>query len=74
MSWLLHKARGYIPTMTVVDMGALKLCLLSLGMMMGVLLAGSRKVVLWVSSVAFAVSYLFCIGKFFLYLFAKEEE
>lgn len=73
MSWLLHKAQGYIPTMTVMDMGALKLCLLSFGVMLGVLLSGSRKVVLWMSSVAFAVSYLFCMGKFFLYLFAKEE-
>ncbi len=50
---------------SIIDTGMFKLCLISLGMVLGILFASQLEQVLWLLIVLFVVSWLFIVIKIF---------
>ncbi|NLY71053.1 MAG: permease of phosphate ABC transporter [Clostridiales bacterium] len=74
MNKLVENAKSYINHMNIMDLGLLKLCLCSLGLILGTSMPqNSKKKVAAVSSVVFAFTYAALMVKFLGVLCKKEK-
>lgn len=77
MNKLLEKSDAYIKTMDYIDMGILKVCLVSLGMLFGLgVSVKHKKAAVIGSGVVFGLTYYLCMNRFlgFLYREGQKEE
>lgn len=75
MQKLLHSGRRYLKTMDLTDMAALKICLLSLGILIGLFIPSrSKKSTSLLMGVLFAGTYIPLMGKLFSTMSGNAEE
>lgn len=71
---LIKKVNNYMQSMNLCDMGLLKICLLSLGMMLGLTVNKKyKKPCLIALAIAFVATYVPVMTKFIGYMIKKSE-
>lgn len=66
-------AREYLRACSLKDIAVLKICLLALGVLIGLALPGRKKwCAAWIASLVFAASYVPLMGKFLPHLLGER--
>lgn len=74
MKELIRRSQQYIGSMTIWDMGVLKVCLVSMGVLLGTLTPrSSRKRTSLVALLLLVPTYLWTMGSFFRFLWRGRK-
>jgi hypothetical protein len=74
MKELIRRSQEYIRSMTIWDMGVLKVCLMAMGTLLGMLIpAAARKRASALALLVFVPAYLWAVGSFFRFLWQRKD-
>ncbi len=74
MKELIRRSQEYIRSMTIWNMGVLKVCLVAMGALLGMLTpAAARKRGSALALLVFVPAYLWAVGSFLRFLWKKED-